>query len=282
MAASETLRKLALSPADVPGSLALSDAAGWNQTGDDWRLFIRHGQTTGYRSSEGRLVATAAALPYPGGMGWIAMVLVAPDWRNKGLATQLLGECVQYLQQVATTPVLDATPAGAPVYRRIGFEACFELTRWEGDMPAATMPVPSAVRLADADDLHTMVALDAQANGIDRRFLLTDFLMRDASRAWMARDGAGFVIARRGLRATQIGPLVATDEAAALLLLDAALNGANGRVFLDVPERWTSVASWLVRRGFARQRPFLRMALGQIPAAAANDRLFVLAGPEFG
>lgn len=282
MVVSEALTKVTLNLADVPGGLALSDAAGWNQTGDDWQIFIRHGQTIGYRNSEGQLVATAAALPYTGGMGWISMVLVAQDWRHKGLATQLLDGCVKYLQQMSAVPVLDATPAGAPVYRRIGFEACFELARWEGNASTAVTPVPDAVRLADADDLQSMVALDTMACGIDRRYLLTDFLFRDASRAWIARDGLGFVITRQGHRATQVGPLVATDRASALVLLDAALSGASGPVFLDVPERWTSLASWLVRRGFTRQRPFVRMALGPASVSAANDRLFVLAGPEFG
>ena len=300
MVLSEALAKVTLSLADVPGGLALSDAAGWNQTGDDWRVFVRHGRTIGYRNSEGRLVATAAALPYPGGMGWISMVLVAQDSRHHGLATRLLDECVKFLQRMSAVPVLDATPAGAPVYRRIGFAACFDLARWEGTALPTVAPVPDAgrvsdagrpadsvdladsVRPADADDLENMAALDTAANGTDRRFLLADFLARDASRAWIARDGSGFVIARQGRRATQVGPLVAADAASALLLLAAALRGASGRVFLDVPERWTSLASWLVRHGFVRQRPFVRMALGRVAGTLASDRMFVLAGPEFG
>jgi len=174
------------------------------------------------------------------------------------------------------------------VYRRIGFAACFDLARWEGTALPTVAPVADAGRFADAvrpadtDDLENMAALDAAANGTDRRFLLADFLSRDASRAWIARDDCGFVIARQGRRATQVGPLVAADEPSALLLLAAALRGAGGRVFLDVPERWTSLASWLVRHGFVRQRPFVRMALGGVAGAPANDRLFVLAGPEFG
>jgi GNAT superfamily N-acetyltransferase len=282
MAVSEALTKVTLSLADVPGGLALSDAAGWNQTGDDWQLFIRHGYIVGYRNSEGRLVATAAALPYGGGAGWISMVLVAQHSRHQGLATQLLDGCVKTLQQGSAIPVLDATPAGAPVYRRLGFQVCFELARWEGDALAMATPVSDNVRVADADDVERMIALDAAANGIDRHFLLADFMSREGSRAWIARDGSGFVIARQGRRATQVGPLVAADEASAVPLLDAAVSGASGRAFLDVPERWTALASWLARRHFARQRPFVRMALVPAPVSIVNDRLFVLAGPEFG
>ena len=47
-----------------PTPWRLSDAAGWNQVGDDWALFIEHGRTLGCRDGDGRLIATAAALPY--------------------------------------------------------------------------------------------------------------------------------------------------------------------------------------------------------------------------
>jgi GNAT superfamily N-acetyltransferase len=282
MVVSEALTRVTLSLADVPGGLALSDAAGWNQTGDDWRLFVRHGQAIGYRNSEGQLVATAAALPYTGDLGWISMVLVAPDWRHQGLAMQLLDACVQYLQQMSMVPVLDATPAGAPVYRRIGFETCFALARWEGKALANGQAVPDTLRPATGDDLQTIVALDTTGNGVARRFLLVDFLLRAASRAWIARDGSGFVITREGRRATQIGPLIAANETSALQLLDAALGSAMGPVFLDLPEHWTQLAAGLLQRGFVRQRPFVRMARGSDCMATAYDRLFVLAGPEFG
>jgi GNAT superfamily N-acetyltransferase len=306
MPVTEALARVTLDLDDVRGGLALSDAVGWNQTDEDWQIFLRHGQTIGYKNGEGRLVATAAALPYGGGSGWISMVLVAPDSRHKGLATQLMDECVRRLQQRSVLPVLDATPAGAQVYGRIGFEACFDLARWEGNAPATVTPIPDdmrrddpqanagvarpapvksvsdLVRVADEEDLRDMVALDTAANGFERRFLLADFMARDTTRGWMARDGSGFAIARQGRRATQIGPLVAADEASAVSLLDAALSGASGRVFLDVAERWTGLATWLARRGFSRQRPFVRMVLGPASKVTCHDRLFVMAGPEFG
>ncbi|RZI99133.1 MAG: GNAT family N-acetyltransferase, partial [Rubrivivax sp.] len=38
---------MTLTPADVAGGLALSTAAGWNQTREDWQLFIGHGDVVG-------------------------------------------------------------------------------------------------------------------------------------------------------------------------------------------------------------------------------------------
>ena len=290
MVVSEALRRVALTPADAPGGVALSDAALWNQTLDDWRVFIERGHAVGCHTDAGELVATAAALPYGGALGWVAMVLVAPAWRHRGLASALLGDCTRSLRAAGITPMLDATPAGAPIYRRLGFRDGFELDRWEGlaiDRPSAAGDVAgstatSEARRAGLDDLEVLVALDAQAQGVARRFLLHDFLARAGSAAWVSGDGRGFVMARRGQRATQIGPLIANDAAQAIQLLVAVLANVRGPVFVDVPRRAPGLAEWLARRGFARQRPFVRMALGDTPALALHATSFALAGPEFG
>lgn len=286
MAPSEALTLVVLGPDDAPDGLALSDAAGWNQTAEDWRFFVRQGRVFGLRASDNRrLVATAAALPYGkgvgngvgGGIGWISMVLVATEWRHQGLATSLMGHCIAHLRALGATPVLDATPAGQPAYAKLGFEAGFALSRWEGALAQV-----SATHVTNAVDAAAIARLDAQANGFDRSALLADFLQRPGTRAPTAADGNGFVLARQGRRATQVGPLVAGDEASALSLLQTAFAELSGPVFLDVPERWTTVTAWLERKGFARQRSFARMALGPAAIASVHDRLFVVAGPEFG
>ncbi len=280
MAASEPLPLRPLHGADAAGGLALSAAAGWNQTLDDWRLFLAHGHTVGCRSDDddGRLVASAAALPYEGGLGWISMVLVDPAFRHRGLATALMQRCVQALRASGHVPVLDATPAGTEVYRRLGFVPGFALDRWEGEAGGSA---PAAAAAAPAVDAPTVVELDRQATGLGRAPVLQDFLRRTASTAQLTPMRDGFVIVRRGHRAWQLGPLVAADEASALGLLQRALAALAGRVFLDVPRRWARLTAWLNAHGFVPQRGFVRMALGGA-APEVPDRVFVLAGPEFG
>jgi GNAT superfamily N-acetyltransferase len=313
MAGSDALALGNLTLADVAGALALSSGAGWNQTADDWAWFIQQGHAVGFRTPAGLLVATAAALPYGGGLGWISMVLVAPEWRHRGLASLLVENCIQRLQAAHITPVLDATPAGAPVYKHLGFRAGFDLERWEGlgggggagaaaraeasldesdataradrssDARDGAAPADASdVRSADAADLAAIAALDQAANGIGRRALLHNLLARRGSQAWIARDGSGFVVARAGHRATQVGPLVAGGVAGALALLGTARRALTGPVFLDVPTRWSELARHLEQSSFKHQRPYVRMSLGAAVPLACGDRVFVLAGPEFG
>jgi len=287
MALSEAVAMARLGAADVAAGLALSDAAGWNQTADDWAFFIAHGHAIGHRcndddDSDGRLVATAAALPYGDALGWISMVLVAPSHRHRGLATALLGECMQWLATSGRVAVLDATPDGEPVYRRLGFAAGFAFARWQGGGGGKTTATTTSSSAEAEADRAVIVALDAAAGSATRAALLRDFLSRPGSRAWLSPRRSGFVIARAGRRATQVGPLIAASEAEAIALLDTALDATPGRVFIDVPDRSAVITAALTQRGFTRQRPFVRMARGDGSALSLGDQAHALAGPEFG
>ena len=284
MAFSEAAAMVELGTADVDAGLALSDAAGWNQTADDWAFFIANGNAIGHRcSDDGRLVATAAALPYGDALGWISMVLVAPSHRHRGLATALLGECMEWLAKSGRSAVLDATPDGEPVYRRLGFAAGFAFARWQGDGGATTTVTTTSSSTRSEAERDAIVALDAAAGPASRAALLIEFLSRPGTRAWLSPRRSGFAVARAGRRATQVGPLVAASEAEAIALLDTALDATHGRVFIDVPERSAAIAAALAHRGFTRQRPFVRMASGGGRSALTlGDRLHAFAGPEFG
>ena len=68
--------------------VALSAEAGWNQTSEDWALFLRHGTVLGLRTAQGVTVASAAVLPYPDDFAWISMVLVTASRRRQRIGTK--------------------------------------------------------------------------------------------------------------------------------------------------------------------------------------------------
>jgi len=275
MGATEALREAALREADIPAAFTLSAGVGWNQTSDDWRLFLTAGNAIGLFAGGDRLVATAATLPYGADFGWIAMVIVASAWRRRGLSQRLMRASITALEREGRAALLDATPAGAAVYAGLGFVALAEMERWEGEGGRAA-PDP-CVGIAELDAL---VAADAAAFGADRRFLLGDFLARAGSAA-LACDGA-YLVTRRGLRATQLGPLIARSPAAAERILAAAIGTIAGPIFLDLFAGWSGLAALLEAKGFRRQRPFRRMALGRSDLPGDAARLVLAAGPEFG
>ena len=105
-----------LSEDDLTGAIALSAEAGWNQTEDDWRLFLSHGSVFGIFEGQ-TLVASAAIMPYGKEFAWISMVLTRQDRRGNGYGTRLLKHCIAVLESESRTALLDATPAGEVLYR---------------------------------------------------------------------------------------------------------------------------------------------------------------------
>jgi GNAT superfamily N-acetyltransferase len=121
--------KASLTASELADADALVREARWNQLTADWRVFIEHGRLYTAQTIEGRVVATTATLPYGARFAWISMVLVTCEYRRRGLATQLLRLAMADLAAARLVPLLDATPDGHPVYRRLGFEDCWGFTR---------------------------------------------------------------------------------------------------------------------------------------------------------
>jgi GNAT superfamily N-acetyltransferase len=272
---------------DLPAAEALVREAGWNQVVADWEIFRALGTVHTARDG-GHVVATAATLPH-GNFAWISMVLVLPEYRRGGLGTRLLERCVAALDGEGRVPVLDATPAGRPIYRAMGFEDCWGYHRLARQRPqrAATVAAEAAARvrpIADAD-WSALCAYDAAAFGADRGALLQRLRGRlPAAELIAERNGriTGFVLGRNGRSASQIGPLIAEDDDTAHRLLARALAAIEGPVYLDFADAKTEIRAWLTQCGFVAQRPLTRMLYRRSTGFDDTSRTFAVVGPEFG
>jgi ribosomal protein S18 acetylase RimI-like enzyme len=289
MASSEAVAPVehALDGRHLDGALALSAEAGWNQVAADWRLMLGFGRGWGF-SVDGRLVATAMTLPYGGRFAWICMVLVAADWRRKGLATRLLRRCLDHLREAGLTAGLDATPAGRTVYLGLGFRDTWGMQRLVFEAARLAPPAPSpgvTLRPIAGADLPALAAWDAAVFGAERREVLRHLAGRLPAAAWLAESGGrivGYVLGRDGRRATQLGPLAADSQAIALALLARGAAAVGGRLYLDLADRQAGLRRWLDAGGASAERPLMRMVHEKSAAFDDAARLFAVAGPELG
>ncbi len=267
----------ALTPAVQVMLDALVASSGWNQTPQDWAIFSREGTVCAVRDEQGRIVASGAVLPLGATVAWISMILVAPEVRGQGLGTAVFAYCLALVQTAGRTAYLDATPDGAHIYGQFGFVPVLRLTRWQRDTLSAA---GSAVPITKPTDIDALAALDAQALGAPRRALLADFLARPDT--VFVHGAAGAAIVRRGRIAHQIGPLLAPDESTAVDLMNSAVQGLTGKVFIDVPDQRALLGQQLGTAGFSAQRGFVRMLLGDQPLRGQAHLIHAIAGPEFG
>jgi GNAT superfamily N-acetyltransferase len=282
--------KPSLSPSELDDVGALVREARWNQLTADWRVFITLGRVYAAHTDAGRIVATTATLPYGGRFAWISMVLVTGEYRRRRLATRLMRWAMDDLAAARLVPVLDATPDGREVYRRLGFEDSWGFQRLicrEQQSASATASVPAGVTirpLTDAD-WPALCAYDRAAFGAERSPVLAGLRGRlPAAELVAERAGeiAGFLLGRDGALAAQLGPLIADDDAIACALTVRALERAQAPLFVDLADSKAALRRLLDARGFTAVRPFTRMIYGSSTRFDDAARTFAVVGPEFG
>jgi GNAT superfamily N-acetyltransferase len=282
------LQPAPLRPSEIADAQVLVAEAGWNQTAADWQAFLDYGKVQAIRA-QGRVVATAATLPY-GAFGWISMVLVTATFRRQGLAARLMRGAIDDLVDAGLVPVLDATPAGREVYRKLGFADTWgfaRLARPASGRPAAASPPTDEIRVDPIRDTDWsgLCAYDTAAFGADRSRLLARLRGRLPPADLVARRGGrlvGFLLGRDGRIASQLGPLIADDAVAARALLARAFATIAGPIFIDLADSKTETRAWLEARGFAAARPLTRMVHQRRAAFDDGTRTFAVVGPEFG
>jgi GNAT superfamily N-acetyltransferase len=256
----------------LDGALALSTLMGWNQRLEDWRRLIELAPSGSFMALDaGRVIATAIGIDYRD-CGWIAMMLVAPEYRGRGLGAGLLRAAM------AATPAglpirLDATPLGRPLYARHDFVLETSLTRYVRPAAAAPLPVSTSVSPLLPADLADVACIDAAIFGGVRTRLLERIHEAGPEYAWRgATTPTQYCLGRTGRLFDQIGPIVATSAQAAIALASAALPAAKGRpVVVDAYDEHGDFTAWLRASGFEAQRPLYRMRRpGRAPTAPAG------------
>ncbi len=280
-----------LTAADLDAAVGLSASAHWNQNRNDWRAMLHLGQGWGIDGvdDDGHevLAASVIVLPYGAHFAWTSMVLVLPAFRRRGYAQQLLRFALAYLASQGRAAILDATPAGHAVYVQEGLADTWGFARYRREAGAAlpARPVGPATRLLTDEDWPAIEALDTPAFGASRVPLLRSLAQRWPQAARVAEgDGVlrGYVLARDGREAGQIGPLLADDDTVAAALLSDALKATRGTLYVDLLDRRRALLPWLQEAGFAFQRPFTRMVYGTDAAPGDLANIVLAAGPELG
>jgi ribosomal protein S18 acetylase RimI-like enzyme len=260
------IRKMTV--ADLPFCRHLVNQAGWNQSDADWlRTMELEPEGCLIAEKEGISVATTTTCCF-GTCAWIAMVLVDTAFRNQGIAKQMLLHAIRYLENKGMTTIrLDATALGEGLYRKLGFEGEYEVTRFMREpLPGHPAPV-RAEQIVVEEVMRDINTLDMLATGADRTMLLRSLMGQRVPFCYTQDDDhqpVSYACTRAGISAVQIGPAVAVTLDAGRQVLDEIIGQLRGEtVFIDIPTQNSSAVQWAEVNGFAMQRTFLRMYRGK-------------------
>jgi len=277
-----------MQPGDIVYAMKLSNAEGWNQTENDWKLLIESPQNVCLVAEYNKkIIGTTTAMNYANQIAWIGMVLVAKESRGQGVSKLLLTNILKKLESFESIK-LDATPAGQQVYKKFDFKDEYLITRLvTGSIKDLSFDddtrLVESIRLKDIEEI---VALDEHVFGTNRGQLIESLIKRYPHKAWLLKRNnsiAGFALGRDGNKYHQVGPVFGSTINDVKMLIRKALKELiNQPVIMDVLSEKEDLISWLNSIGFTMQRHFVRMYKKENLFPGIVNEQYLICGPEFG
>ncbi|HET7031324.1 MAG TPA: GNAT family N-acetyltransferase [Candidatus Limnocylindrales bacterium] len=215
---------------------------------------------------DGAIVGTGVASAH-GPVGWVGVIFVTPERRGSGLGSRITRTVVDELERRGCrSQVLIASPAGRPIYERLGFAEVERQVRFSADgLDDPGAPDPS-IRSVAPTDVEDVLALDRAATGEDRSPVLRSLLASEET--WVIRD-AGDRASGYFLRPPwRGGAVIAADPADALRLLDLRrrVTPPGGHAGAGVLASNEAGRTALRAAGWIEELGSVRMVRGERPA----------------
>lgn len=261
----------ALTEVDLPVATDLLARAGLSGASTMLRRYLRWQPDGVWKLELDGALAGTVTLLHQGSVGFVGCMAVHPARQGAGVGRRLLEHAHREAQRAGiTTFLLEATPAGEPLYRRLGYVVEHESMIFTRDSAiAAAVP-----RIAAADHVDT-IALDRKATGCDRAVMVVS-LIEDFGGA-VIRDGGrldGYAV----VTGDRLGPVIASTAAAGRALVERFAPACATAVASLAN---TSAVTALATCGFTGARPLRRMRLGP-PIVARPEWVWTLASPGAG
>lgn len=204
---------------------------------------------------DGEMIGLGSAA-YFGDTVWLSAIIVHPGHRNKGIGLAITKALVDSVDRKRYASILlDATPYGYPVYKKLGFEVYSGHRHLQGKLWNAE--VIQGVYPFYEKYLDAVLALDRKATGEDRHALLTPHLA-DAQVYIEQNKVQGIYIP-----ALSKGPVIAATADAGIALMKYRLQTKEQ---CTLPVENSAGIAFLLRNGYTDYNKISpRMRLGPIP-----------------
>jgi predicted N-acetyltransferase YhbS len=202
-------------------------------------------------SLRGEPVGMVGAVDY-GPFAYIGLMAVHPHAQRRGVGSALMQHLLDWLAARGTPmALLDASEAGYPLYRRLGFVDCDRALIYQKRDALKPAGLPPGVRLLRPGDVQALGEFDAPVFGANRARVFHTLMAAFPGRAFVAEDETGKISGYLFAQERRLGPWSARQSADAENLLRAALTlSYAGEPSLVVPAMNAAAAELLERSGF--------------------------------
>jgi len=253
--------------ADLDLALSWAEAEGWNPGLADAAAFLA-ADPGGFlvADMDGTPAASLSIVRFGDQTAFLGLYICRADMRGRGVGFALWQAGLARLAPQTTG--LDGVPAQQANYAGSGFAMAHGNVRLSGEIAPSG---PDLTTPLEAGHMDAAVSLDREVTGFDRAAFMRRWLRGDPSRVArvLIRDGdlAGLGVLRACVSGWKIGPLFASDRAAAEAMLDGLAYQAGGApISLDVPDPNGDALALARDRGLVPAFETARMWRGAVPA----------------
>jgi ribosomal protein S18 acetylase RimI-like enzyme len=281
-----TLYIRTMAPSDLDFAGTCTAAEGWlTETRQSFEGFYAHAPAGCFVAElDGKRVGICVATGYDT-YGFVGELIVVPEARGQGIGSRLLEHAISYLHGRGVQNILlDGVVAAVSLYERAGFRKVCRSLRFGGPVVGKSHARVRSMRRANLD---AALALDREAFGQDRRFLLERrlTLYPELCKVLLC-DGkvAGYVMGRQRPGMVAVGPwVVRPDVERPVDLLESLALEAEDNLGLGVLETNHAATRAVRALGLVeRADPPWRMALGPSSDLGTSPMAYAIGAPATG
>lgn len=248
---------------------------------------------------DGKYTGHVFSISY-GNLGWIGLLRVDPNFRNRGIGSVLMKQAISYLHDTGVKVIrLEAVQKAVNLYRRLRFKEEFDSLRFRAvvqnlSVIEHTFSMNSSerieIRLMKNKDIPSIAELDLLYFGAPRTKVLRTLFQEFPHLCFVANAGntfIGYVMCRESASGTyKIGPWVSDPEepkiAEKLLITCLRKLGKNNILTLGIPAINDQAVQIAEKFGFQHVNTCKRMCHGSELLKDNPKGIFAIGGSEKG
>ncbi|MCZ6941539.1 GNAT family N-acetyltransferase [Bacillus mycoides] len=267
--------------------VALSSYIGWDYNREEIETILNTGIVYGVVNEREELIASAAIILYGETLASIGMVIVHPDYKERGIGKIITDSCVKSVS--TQTPImLIATDEGKVLYEELGFRAVSYVSKYICNSYNANYHcVGNEEYIVNYEerDLEGIIPIDEGAFGTNRKAFLKKRIMQ-SEQCIVEKDKEqnvlGYGLSLQTSENKIIGPVVAKNDAMAMKIVHYLAKGHNGKLRMDVPEGKKDFVKELEISGFQKVNTPPIMMENRDQFLKRNGELYSIAAQIFG
>ena len=228
-----------------------------------------------------------------GKTGWVGLLIVNPENRDKGIGTILMQAAIRYLQKRgAETIRLEAVEKAVPLYKRLGFGEEFDSLRFSKQLAPKEKHKTHKenVFLMQESDIEKIAHFDSKYFGANRLRVLRSLYRESPLNCFVAKEKqriTGYIMSRKIGAVYRIGPWVCAKEkakAASDLFhrCSGIVKDKEPMFRLGMPALNTNGTKLMEQLGFAFVSKSVRMVWGKPKHKGEILGVYGIGGPEKG